>query len=128
MCTRGEPTGCTSLAALYAKGNGAEVPADPLRVREYAKKACDLGAKQSCDIDRLLGTIDKGDTTAAQANALFQTQCDAGSFVACGMLGENLLAGIGANADRAKGLALLEKACKGGFDRACKRVAGEKTQ
>ncbi|HEV3192522.1 MAG TPA: hypothetical protein VGY54_18560 [Polyangiaceae bacterium] len=58
LCTLGEPTGCDSLVNLYAKGSGADVPTDPVRVREYARKACDLGAKQSCDEDRLLGTID----------------------------------------------------------------------
>jgi TPR repeat protein len=128
LCTRGEPTGCESLAGLYAKGNGADVPADPLRTREYAKKACDLGAKGSCAVDRLLGTIDNGDTAAGQVNALLQLKCDGGDFTACGMLGEDLLGGLGANVDRVKGTALLDRACKGGFERACKRLAKERGQ
>jgi hypothetical protein len=57
-----------------------------------------------------------------QANVVFQTKCDAGDLSACELLGEHLLAGIGASVDRAKGTALLEKACAGGLDRACKKL------
>jgi TPR repeat protein len=121
-CTRGEPAACESLVKLYS-GAGADVLADPLRVREYAKKACDLGEKLSCGFDQVLGTADSAETVAAQWNALFQAKRDAGSAVACGMLGENLLAGIGTSVDRARGTALLERACTGGFDRACKKLA-----
>jgi TPR repeat protein len=122
MCMRGEPIACESLAKLYATGMGTDVPADGLRVRAYAKKACDLGSKRSCQADQLLGTMDSLDSTAARANALFQTKCDAGDAVACGMLGENLLDGNGTSVDRAKGTALLERACRGGFERACKKL------
>jgi serine/threonine-protein kinase len=126
MCTRGEPEGCEALAHLYATGSGRDVVADPLRVRDYRKKACDLGSTRSCTDDKLLGTMDTSESTAARANALFQSQCDAGSFVACGLLGENLLTGNGTSVDPEKGKALLTKACAGGFDRACKRLAEAK--
>jgi serine/threonine-protein kinase len=122
LCTRHESVGCESLARLYTSGAGSDVPTDPLRVREYAKKACDLGSQRYCGADQLLSKVDSTDSTAAQANALFQTQCDAGNLAACGSLGENLLAGIGTAVDRAKGTALLKKACGGGFDRACKKL------
>ncbi len=128
LCAGREPLACQTLAKLYATGMGTDVTADPLRVREYSKKACDLGAKQSCQVDQLLGQVDNGDNTAAQANALFQKRCDAGDAVACGMLGENLLAGIGTSVDRDKGTALLRKACAGGFDRACKKLQEGGTQ
>jgi TPR repeat protein len=48
----------------------------------------------------------------------------AGDLVACGMLGEDLPGGTGTSVDRAKGIALLKKACEGGFDRACKKQGG----
>jgi serine/threonine protein kinase/TPR repeat protein len=123
MCTRHESAGCESLAKLYTSGAGADVPADPLRVREYAKKACDLGSQLYCGADQLLGKVDSADSTGARANALFQTKCDAGDLVGCGMLGEDLLARTGTSVDRAKGIALLKKACAGGFDRACKKLS-----
>jgi serine/threonine protein kinase/TPR repeat protein len=122
MCTRHESVGCESLAKLYMSGAGADVPADPLRVREYAKKACDLGSQRYCGANQLLGNVDSADSTMARANALFQTKCDAGDLVACGMLGERLLGGAGTSVDRARGTALLKKACQGGFDRACKKL------
>jgi len=128
MCTRHESLGCESLAKLYMNGAGADVPADPLRVREYAKKACDLGSQLYCGADKLLGHVDSADSMMAQENALLQTQCDAGNLVACGMLGEDLLAGTGTSVDRAKGTALLKKACEGGFDRACKKLGESGTQ
>ncbi len=71
--------------------------------------------------------VDTTDSTAVRANALLQTQCDAGSAVACDMIGENLL-GSGTSADRAKGIALLKKACEGGFERACEKLGGGGTR
>jgi hypothetical protein len=122
LCTRHESVGCESLAKLYMTGAGSDVPPDPLRVREYAKKACDLGSQRYCAADQLLSKVDSTDSTAAQANTQFQGKCDAGNLGACGSLGENLLTGNGTSVDRAKGTALLKKACAGGFDRACKKL------
>ena len=128
MCTRDESIGCESLAKLYTTGARADVPADPPRVREYAKKACDLGSQLYCGADKLLGKVDSADSTIAQGNARFQTQCDAGDLAACGLLGEDLLAGSGTSVDRAKGTALLKKACAGGFERACKKLGESRTR
>jgi TPR repeat protein len=123
LCTQGEPTACESLAKLYTTGLGTDVAADPLRVRDYRKRACDLGLKRSCDADKLLATVDSAENTGARANALFQKSCDMGNLTACGLLGENLVGGIGASVDRDRGTALLDKACKGGVDRACAKLA-----
>jgi TPR repeat protein len=70
----------------------------------------------------LLGKVDSADSTRSRASALFQTKCDAGDLVSCGLLGEDLLGGAGTSVDRAKGTVLLKKACEGGFDRACKKL------
>ncbi len=123
LCTQGAVSGCEILAGMYVKGLGADVPADPLRVREYEKKVCDLGATRDCGDDKVLRTADSMDTVSAQENALLQKHCDAGELVSCGLLGENLTMGIGASVDRVRGKGLLEKACKGGVDRACKKLA-----
>jgi TPR repeat protein len=52
---------------------------------------------------------------AGPSNALFEAKCDAGDLVAYGMLGEDLLRGTGTSVNRAKGTALLKKACAGGW-------------
>jgi serine/threonine-protein kinase len=122
MCIRREVTACESLAKIYTTGMGADVPADPLRFREYSKRACDLGSKASCGADRLLGKIDSVETTALQTNGLYQTKCDGGNLLACSLLGENLVAGTGTSVDRDRGLALLKKACAGGVERACRKL------
>jgi hypothetical protein len=122
MCARRDAAACESLAKLYGNGMGPDVVADPLRVREYAKKACDLGSTVGCQLTHFAGIVDKGESSGASDNGRLQTQCDGGYAVACGMLGENLLDGRGVSVDRAKGTALLKRACEGGFDRACKRL------
>jgi eukaryotic-like serine/threonine-protein kinase len=122
LCTRREPTACEDLAQMYTHGLGTDAPADQLRVRDYRKKACDAGLKQSCDAAQLASKTDSANSSDARGNAGFQTKCDAGDPVGCGMLGENLLAGNGTSVDRVKGVALLKKACGGGFERACKKL------
>jgi TPR repeat protein len=97
-------------------------------VREYGKKACDLGSKRSCAADKVLAEIDNGGTTVAEANVRYQKQCDEGIAVGCGLLGESLLRGDGIGVDREKGKALLDRACKGGFEQACKNLAEAKNQ
>src|ERR1700691_6093704 len=62
----------------------------------------------SCDVDKLVGKVDSAGNTAARGNALFQSKCDAGDAMACGLLGENLLAGIGIGVDRERGMTLLK--------------------
>jgi len=69
------------------------------------------------------GSRDNSETTVAQSNAQLETRCDAGVLRDCGFLGERVLAGQGTTADRARGLALLDRACKGGVARACQKLA-----
>jgi eukaryotic-like serine/threonine-protein kinase len=123
MCASRGVFACETLAQLYTSGAGSDVQADPLLRQQYAKKACAAGSKTSCDVDKLVGRVDSAVNTAARGNALFQSKCDGGEALACGLLGENLLAGIGIGVDRERGIALLKKACDGGVDRACKKLA-----
>jgi eukaryotic-like serine/threonine-protein kinase len=127
MCTKRQAGACESLARLYANGSGPDLPADPLRGREYLKKACDFGSKESCGRNALAGNIDTGRSNIAQISASFQSNCDRGNATACAMLAENLLAGKGTSDDRAKANALLQKACTGGYDPACKRLGASGT-
>ena len=49
-----------------------------------------------------------------------------GSLFECGLLGEDLIAGIGVSVDRARGMELLERACAGKVERACERLKRER--
>jgi uncharacterized protein len=112
--------------SIYTSGIGTDVPADPHRVRAYTRKACELGDEKACDVERLLLTVDKGKTTVGQAVETFVTACDAGDLLGCALLGEDLIDGLGVGVDRARGMALLQKACAGKVERACTRLARER--
>ena len=114
---------CAELIGLFSRGLGADVPRDPVRARVYAEKGCKAHDAQSCQAQSLFATIDTGETGIAQSNAQFEARCNAGVLLDCGYLGERLLAGKMITADRARGLALLDKACKGGVTRACQKLA-----
>ena len=120
LCTKGEPAGCDKLANVYDKGQGTDVPADPLRSREYAKKACDLGSQTSCAVLAMLTTKDTSDSVAGRVSAMFQARCDQGDMATCARFGQALVAGDGVAVDRERGRALLKKACAGGVAQACK--------
>jgi TPR repeat protein len=123
LCASRGVFACENLAQLYTSGAGSDVQPDPVLRQQYAKKACAAGSKTYCDVDKLLGTLDSSGNNAARVNAQFQSKCDAGNALACELLGEDLLGGIGIGADREKGITLLKKACDGGVDRACKKLS-----
>ena len=122
MCTSGKAEACESLGSMYVAGAGADVPADPGRARAYMKKACVLGSETGCAGEKLLATGDRGETTPAQENERYAAKCDAGSLLACELLGLDLIDGIGVSVDRARGMELLERACKGKRERSCTRL------
>jgi TPR repeat protein len=123
LCTKREVSACEALQSLYTRGYGADIPADPLLQQQYAKKACDLGSTTACGTEKLLANVGAAKESMSVFNQKFQTACDNGDMSACGMLGEDLIAGIGISVDREKGVALLKKACAGQFDRSCKKLA-----
>jgi serine/threonine-protein kinase len=123
VCKQGETTACDEVIGLHAKGLGADIPADSLRTRRAAAKGCDAGSGTACEVQEALATVDSTGTTAAQANAMFQTNCDKGMLVACAMLGKDLVDGIGTSVDRVKGTALLQRACAGHVAAACEKLA-----
>lgn len=126
VCDASEPTACVALAAAYTKGG--PVPEDALRVREYTKKACDAGMKEACGAAGLFTTVDHGDSTVANVNAMFATQCEKGSSTGCALYGHNLITGTGIDRDVAKGTAMLEKACKLGDKKSCEAVKARPTK
>ena len=126
LCTKGEAEACEHLVGMYVKGVGTDVPADPARTQAYARKGCKLGSEKACVSLRVLMTIASGETTPARIVAWFAKQCDEGDLFACGMLGEDLVEGKGAGVDKARGMALLEKACAGKQELACTKLAQAK--
>jgi serine/threonine protein kinase/TPR repeat protein len=123
MCGKGEPSACAQLLSLFSRGLGTDVQADPARVRATAEKGCKAHDAQSCKVKSLLETQDHGETNIAMNNGQLEASCTAGSMTNCGFLGERVLAGQGVPADRARGIGLLDKACKGGATRACQKLA-----
>jgi hypothetical protein len=79
---------------------------------------------KSCESQKAMSAADRTATSPVQGNAMLQSRCAAGSLLDCGLLGENLVGGIGGPADRARGMELLARACKGGVQRACKAMGG----
>jgi hypothetical protein len=86
-CSRGEAKGCQALAALYQRGDGGEVPVDLSRERSYQKKACDLGAKESCGVGGSRRAEDLSESTLARFKGQWQAQCEAGVLESCAKLG-----------------------------------------
>jgi hypothetical protein len=72
---------------------------------------------------KTLAAQDRTSGNNAMGWALFQSQCDAGTMSSCGMLGQSLVSGSWGVTDKPKGMALLEKACKGGYKPSCKTMA-----
>jgi hypothetical protein len=73
---------------MYLKGLGADVPVDPLRVRQYAKRACELGATRDCGVGKMLGRIDSMEAAPAPEIARLQKQRGDGRLDSCGVLGD----------------------------------------
>jgi TPR repeat protein len=123
LCNQGEPTACEKQVGLFAKGQGTDVPVDTLRSHAAAAKGCEAGSGIACGAKAVGATVAKGAVQVAKYNAMFQTNCDNGSLVACAMLGKNLVDGIGTPKDVAKGTALLQRACTGHVAAACDKLA-----
>ena len=121
--TRGEPSACKQLVTVYSRGVGSDVPRDEARYRIYLDKACKTSDQFSCQLWSQVQKNDNQETNIALNTAQLETTCAAGLLTYCGFLGERLLAGQGVPVDRARGLQLLDKACKGKVDRACQKLA-----
>jgi serine/threonine protein kinase/TPR repeat protein len=122
-CTRGEASACKQLVTVYSKGLGDEVPRDDARYRDYLDKACKAHDVRSCQLRGLVQKNDSFETNVALSTGQLETSCNAGVLGDCGFLGERAVAGQGMPADRARGIALLDRACKGGVARACQKLA-----
>ena len=123
-CAEGVGAACARLADLYlGRTADAGVVADTLLGRDYDKKACDLGVKKSCAATKMAPDVDRLNNTAARANAMFESECNRGILLGCTFLAESLLSANAVPADRDRAKALLDRACKGGVQKACEDLA-----
>ncbi len=127
-CDHGEPRACEKLIGLYAKGRGTDVPADPVRTRLAARKACEAGSEIGCRAGGALTAASLTGTTVGQADAMLEEGCEKGAPGACRTLGQVLMDGSGGTVDRPRGLALLRRACEGHDAVACEELAAMQQQ
>jgi TPR repeat protein len=119
-CKRGEASACKQLVTVYSAGVGTDVRPDDARYRVYLDKACKAHDAFSCKLRDQVQQNDNAETNIALNTAQLETKCASGVLSYCGFLGERLLA---VPAEHARGLELLDKACKGGVTRSCQKLA-----
>jgi serine/threonine-protein kinase len=121
-CTKGEASACKELVTVYSRGVGTDVPRDDARYRIYLDKACKTHDQFSCQLRDLVLKNDNQELNISLNTAQLEMICTAGLLNYCGFLGERLVA---IPAEHAKGMTLLDKACKGGppKGRACQKLA-----
>jgi len=118
-CQAGDADGCANLAVLLREGRG--VPEDRARATKLERVACSDGVIEACKrvADAILREGGRDRSVAARA---LTRLCDADDLGACANLGLMLLRGDGVPTDRARAIALHERACKGGLTAACGRL------
>jgi hypothetical protein len=115
-CDLGDLDACAGLGTCFARGTG--VPPDTARARELFGRACEghkgIGCKGLGDLAR--------DVDPAQAVGFYRQSCDLGYAGGCSYLGDAMVGGLGIPRDRARGLELLRRGCKGEYGWACQRL------
>jgi hypothetical protein len=116
-CEGGNVRGCGNLGELLL-ADGATAEAQGLLTR-----ACDAGKGRACLVlgrAHLSGTLQPG--PAGIARGLFERGCNAGEAGSCIALAD-LLERSAASGDTARATEVLEKACAGGDEEGCARLA-----
>jgi len=122
-CAKGEPSACKQLVSVYSGGIDVGVARDDTRARAYLDLACKAHDARSCALQSRVQKNDNTETSIAMSTGQLETSCSAGVLADCGFLGERALAGQGMPVDRPRGIALLDRSCKGGVARACQKLA-----
>lgn len=120
-CKAGEGRDCNTIGVLVMKGDGVTV--DQAVGTGWFQKGCDHGHAEAC---HNLGLSFMGGRGVAKdgkkAEAALKKACDSPLAQSCGMLGELYrTGGPGLPRMMLNSSAMFEKACKGGFEPACKR-------
>ena len=113
-CTLGSAKACGVLGNLAVDGRG--VAKDPARAQQLWQRACDGGDGSACQ-SLAIRAEDAGEI--AKAMELYDLGCERGEPRSCRTIGSRYADGQGVAADRDRGLAYLERACKGGDRLAC---------
>lgn len=143
-CDRGHANGCAGLGIALHQGKG--VAKDLAKAREYYTRACDKKSGAACNnLGVLWHDGDGGPKDATKANDFYKRGCEYGNGQACinyanaidsrgpledgctkaedrgacAQLGRWLVKGTNGAVDKARGLSLLDKACREGVKVAC---------
>lgn len=117
QCDAGDLQWCMNLGVLYENGHG--VKQDVQRAQSIYDKACKEGHGDSC-VNLVLTRMSTGRADREQEERILEARCEAGTALACGMLGELIAKGkLGGAPDPKRSVSLLERACTGGAAYSC---------
>ncbi len=118
-CSEGEVVGCYHLGQMQWAGEGAR--ANEFLAVEYFSIACESRHLTSCFYLAVAHSTGRGvrEPDPKLAASLFEIVCEDGSAEACFNLGRMVYQGTGVEADRARAMALFQKACDGEMEQAC---------
>jgi TPR repeat protein len=114
QCAAGDAPSCANLGFMYEKGKG--ITANDKKAFEFYKKACDQKDLDGCTGLGVLYSKGQGvDANQKLAATIFQEACNRGNARACSSIGHQ--ARLKRDYDEA--VRWFERACKGGYERAC---------
>jgi hypothetical protein len=117
QCNAGDLQWCMNLGVMYENGHG--VPPDSARAKSIYEKACAGGHGDSC-VNMVLAKLSSGTPNALSEMSGLEARCNAGTVLACGVLGQMYAnGGPGVPAKPEHAATLLERACTGGSAHSC---------
>jgi TPR repeat protein len=122
-CDKNEPMACGNLGNMYSRGDG--VAKDEKRANALYDRSCKAGSDRSCG--RLGLAYVEGAAgfprDPQRGVELMRKACDKDVPDTCAQLAELYEAGVGVTKDVATAKQLYQKACRGGFGKACVKLA-----
>ena len=120
-CSKGNGSSCTSIGALYFKGDMEGKP-NVDEALKYFTKACDKGSADGCLFIAKMYLKGMGIRPNIQTAAqFFEKACDRGDANICMMLGSKYEEGNRVKKDILKAKELYKKACNLGNKQGCKK-------
>ena len=122
QCDLGHADSCARLSLMYFEGNN--LPKDLAKAAQLSGLSCERGSLAGCNNHALALANGSGvPRDPAKAATLWQRACDQGDLPnSCSGIGVLLVRGDGVTANRERGLAYLERGCKGGYAWGCQML------
>jgi uncharacterized protein len=122
-CAKDEPMACGNLGNMYYRGDG--VAKDAKRAYALYDRSCKAGSDRSCGRLGLAYVEGAGGFARDPARGLelMRRACDKDVADTCAQLAELYEAGVGVPKDIGAAKQLYQKACRGGFGKACVKLA-----